>query len=281
MSEQEEKESLNKDSRETTEETEVKESEHKVEERNYEEEAKTMGWVPKENFKGDPSNWTDARKFVEKGETELPLLKSRVRDYDVTLKQARDHMSKQSKTLEEQAKRIEFLQDLVLKNKDSELARREETAFEEQDKKEYERIKKERQDLYKAQSQFDVKKENIQKTDNYASPAIMEWIDKNPWYMRDKQKTEDATALYRSILQYNPGITEREALDRLTKKCSKLFSKPKPTVSSVGGSQKRGYTGGRKKSFNDLPLDAQEICKNFVKKGMITKDQYVKEYFNN
>jgi hypothetical protein len=37
-----------------------------------EQEAKRMGWVEKEKFKGDPDRWVEADKFVERGKNELP-----------------------------------------------------------------------------------------------------------------------------------------------------------------------------------------------------------------
>lgn len=40
-----------------------------------EQEARAMGWAPKEEFRGDESRWVDAETFVERGHTVMPLLK--------------------------------------------------------------------------------------------------------------------------------------------------------------------------------------------------------------
>ena len=40
-----------------------------------EQEARTLGWVPAEEFKGDPNRWVDAETFVERGHTVMPILR--------------------------------------------------------------------------------------------------------------------------------------------------------------------------------------------------------------
>ena len=39
-----------------------------------EQKATSMGWQPKENWKGNPDNWVDAAEFVKRGETFVPFL---------------------------------------------------------------------------------------------------------------------------------------------------------------------------------------------------------------
>ena len=38
--------------------------------------ARTMGWLPKEKFKGPESSWVDAEQYVKRGEEILPILKA-------------------------------------------------------------------------------------------------------------------------------------------------------------------------------------------------------------
>lgn len=44
-------------------------------ERDFEAEARIQGWRPQEEFRGDPSKWTDAETFVKRGEEILPFVK--------------------------------------------------------------------------------------------------------------------------------------------------------------------------------------------------------------
>ena len=39
-----------------------------------EQEAITLGWVPQDQFKGDPAKWTDAETFVARGKEKVVLL---------------------------------------------------------------------------------------------------------------------------------------------------------------------------------------------------------------
>src|SRR5574337_273561 len=37
-------------------------------------EARSMGWQPKEEFKGNPDNWTEPAEYVERGKRILPII---------------------------------------------------------------------------------------------------------------------------------------------------------------------------------------------------------------
>ena len=39
-----------------------------------EDKARRLGWVPKEEFKGDPENWRSADEFMARGEQLLPIV---------------------------------------------------------------------------------------------------------------------------------------------------------------------------------------------------------------
>lgn len=42
--------------------------------------AKNMGWSPKENFKGNPSDWKDPKAFIDIAEQSAPVLRDRLRE---------------------------------------------------------------------------------------------------------------------------------------------------------------------------------------------------------
>lgn len=42
--------------------------------------AKTMGWSPKENFKGNPSDWKGPKEFIDIAEQSAPVLRERLRE---------------------------------------------------------------------------------------------------------------------------------------------------------------------------------------------------------
>ena len=40
--------------------------------------ARTLGWVPLEEFRGDPDRWIEADQFVERGTSQLPILRENI-----------------------------------------------------------------------------------------------------------------------------------------------------------------------------------------------------------
>src|SRR3990167_8843774 len=50
--------------------------EYEVEEDKVETEARSMGWVPLEEFRGPKDKWRDASEFVDRGSTVLPIVNS-------------------------------------------------------------------------------------------------------------------------------------------------------------------------------------------------------------
>lgn len=52
--------------------------------RDYEAEARTIGWTPEDEWKGDkkPAKFLTAQEFVERGETVLPILRKQLKDKD-------------------------------------------------------------------------------------------------------------------------------------------------------------------------------------------------------
>lgn len=68
--------------------------------------ARTMGWKPKEQFRGDPRQHIDAAAFIEKGERELPILRDQNRRMSEKLVKFETDMGALSKTIEEQGEAV-------------------------------------------------------------------------------------------------------------------------------------------------------------------------------
>jgi F0F1-type ATP synthase membrane subunit b/b' len=90
-----------------------------------EERARRIGWVPKDEFRGDPEKWAPADEFLERGERTLPILLERNRKIDDKLGKA----EKDNKTLREQ---IEAMNGTLKEARDTFVEFRERTANVEQ-----------------------------------------------------------------------------------------------------------------------------------------------------
>ena len=56
--------------------------------------ARNMGWLEKDEFKGDPELWTDAAAFLERGENIMPILKERLDKMDKDLTEKTTQLEK-------------------------------------------------------------------------------------------------------------------------------------------------------------------------------------------
>ena len=83
------------------------------------------------------------------------------------------------------------------------------------------------------------------------------------------------------LRKQKPELVGLDFLAEVEKKVQSTFKKevrPSARPSPVDVSTpSRGSTS--KKSYADLPAEAKQACDKFVKQGLLSKDQYVKDYF--
>lgn len=233
--------------------------------------AKSMGWVEEEKFRGDKNRWVDADKFVERGLNDLPVLRERLRsqskkindmELDITSFKSY-HEETLAREYNRAAKELE----------DKQLA-----TVEEGDTEEYKRIQAQRHQLALDRSRS--RPVESQTVDN---PLFKDWKDKSDWYQKKDGMTAYAEMEADKIAADHPEYARKqEFLDELDKRVKKefpeYFENPRRnnanTVES-GGRQSRSRGGN---TYNDLPADAKAACDKFVRRGQITREQYLKTY---
>ena len=72
-------------------------------EESFEIQAKAMGWVPKDEFKGDESKWKDAESFVKDGYEILPILRERTKNLSEKFDNVTFELAQTKNTLKELA----------------------------------------------------------------------------------------------------------------------------------------------------------------------------------
>ena len=75
-------------------------------ERNWEAEAKELGWVPQEQFKGDADKWRPAEEFVRRGEEILPIVRKQNEKLHNEVKELRETNERMSRMFEKTTARI-------------------------------------------------------------------------------------------------------------------------------------------------------------------------------
>lgn len=214
-------------------------------ERDYEAEARAMGWVPEEEFKGDkkPKKFLPAEEFVERGEHIIPILTKRLKDQEATFKTALDGIKKvNEKTLERQQKAHEKeLAELkagrreAVKNGNVELVERYDAAIEAE-----------------KESAPDTKDA---KTDNEATQRA--WMKENPWFEEDFEMHEFAIKFSEFNAKKFPGISLEDNAKAATAEVRKKFPEKFGGKSSANGHAL--VDGGG--SFGGAPPKADPLSK--------------------
>lgn len=230
--------------------------------------AKAMGWVPKEEFRGDPTRWTDAQAFVERGENILPVLKERL-----------DHVIKENKEIKEAQK--EFL-DYHKKTAKREYDRALQTvqqrkldAVQDADVDGYQKAEQEERELLK---------ESPPVKQNEPKPEFVDFLKNNDWYQSDPDMRAYADNMGVFIsstknLEYGDVLKEVEK-EVKARYPGKFQNQRRESADSVERSPDTGLPVKQGKTFNDLPADAKAACEKFMRNiPGFTKEQYLKDYF--
>lgn len=255
---------------ESAEEIESKETKTPQEDPDLER-AKSQGWKPKEEWKGDPGKWSDYKEFLRIGDEFMPVMRERSRKMETELSELRSTMRELVSMHREQTERA--VQEAV------------------------EKLQKERSDAILEADidkvhKYDEKIEKLRTKHEQDAPIppkatreIEEWAENNPWFADSEypELRQLAIGVYEREGRRNPDKTDREILKVVTSEVKKRFpehfSNPRrdEAASVEGGSAPRKAKTSR--GYDELPAEARAICDKLVKSKAMTKEQYVKDYF--
>lgn len=241
-----------------------------------EQEARKQGWVPKDEWRGDPDKWRDAGKFVEYGKEIIPILRDRLSKMERTYEMAMRKIKDVEKKAFERAK-VEYDQKLA------ELDRKELEAFNIGDATEYQHVKNERGRLKPPE-------------EPKAEPAeagngdFLGWQTENKWFGTDRAMTAYAREMSVEI-QARTGLPDgRELYDKVSEEVRKEFAhkfqnQRRQAAASVDSGSSAASSGahGDKRVYANLPKSAKTECnrliKDFEARGVkFTKEEYCASY---
>jgi hypothetical protein len=258
-----------------------------------EKEARIFGWVPKEEFRGDDSDWVDAEVFVKRGKEINPIL----RKNNETLLKKLDEKSKEIDSIKASVEEFKKFQKESFERKQQEL----EVQIAELKTRKKEAIAEGNGDLVvDIDDQIDEIKEAQREAKAEANkpapvaepqaptipddPELQAWFSRNDWFGKDDEMTDLTNSLGATVRKQFPHLSGREFLNKLDDKIAEYFPQKilgnKSRGSSVdSGSNVRGNSGSAKKSYENLPEDAKAACDRFIKNGWIkSKQEYVENY---
>lgn len=223
--------------------------------------ARKQGWSPKEDWKGDPDKWVDAEQFLDNTAAINKALR----------KQVKDHANQIEGVNRAAQKAIETARQKAL----TDLRREHAQAVRDGD-----------------EDAADALVGEIVKTAAQTGEApVDKFTQKNPWFGKDTAATKWARAAAQVVADDGGSPSEQlEAAEQAVRdRYPKLFddapedspSRPAPKAPpAVQGGQRATQTAPRAKTWASIPPSIQaQAEKAYINKGMLTRDEYAKTYF--
>ncbi|MFK7941606.1 MAG: hypothetical protein AB8B85_01630 [Paracoccaceae bacterium] len=240
--------------------------------RDYDAEAREMGWLPKEEFRGPEDRWRPADEFVKRGEEILPIVNAKN-------KRLEERLEKQERQFEERTRRLESMTEKAIARQKEQfeaaqkrIAEQKRVAVADADTETYERLEAEEKSLTPP---------DIDPAPQTSHEAEAEFAGKNPWYNTDPLARSLAIAESQRVAAI-PGSTVEQQLKAAEDAVKLRFPEhfPKPVPPPGGGATHRTAAPKRSHGVNDLPPEAVSAAKSFIAQG-IYKDmaEYAKDYF--
>jgi len=264
-------------------ETDIQEAEQNTETELNEAELKAseQGWTPKEQWNGDPDRWVGADEFLERGEKHNGILRERNEKLISEVHAVKKELLDSVRQFGEATRKAE---ERAFQRAMKELKAQQRNAVENSDPDAWESLEHEKESL---QNEFE--KNNKPPEQQYnpdQDPAYISWHEKNKWYNDDFDMTVYANQIAPIVASKLGNSNTPEFYNTISEQVRKKFAKnfrnvnrdaPSPVQ---GTAQEGGKPGKGGNKYNDLPADAKAACDKFVKQGMMSQEEYVKEYFN-
>jgi len=257
-------------------------------------EAESQGWVSKERYRGNESDWVDAETFVKRGREILPILRKNnenlMKDLNATKEQLKEFREaaeefkkfqkesyeRKTKEYEERIQEIKNSRAQAISDGDGQKVNALDDALD-QAKDELKEAKQAVKDADKAPVA------PTPDTTNAIDPGLQVWLDRNTWFGQDKRLTAVANGIGESLRIEFPMLKGDEFLEKLDEVLAEEFpnkfgKKQSPASRVESGSGRTGRSSGNAQTYDNLPSDAKAACDRFVKQKLLTREQFLADY---
>ena len=217
--------------------------------------AAEMGWTPKDTWRGDPAKWKPSDEF----------LKSTV-NVNKNLSGSLKSLERQVQTMA--ATSAKLTEAAVKKARDEAMAKRQE-AFETGDAEAFEKA--------------DQELKSVASEPVGPSPEGAEFAQKHAsWFQKDEAATQ--YALRRADYYANDGLPPAKQIAAVERDMKEHFPEYFPDAPQRAKAVQLNNPGGRgavpaAKGFTSLPKDVQAAALDYEKRGVCTKEDYAKTYY--
>lgn len=261
-------------------------------------EATRKGWVPKEEFTGDPKRWVDAATFLDRGQKfnanlqrEVQALKAKLEAFEGTKQQ---FIKFHEETLAAKQRDLDAaITALRVQKSEATASHEHEQAVALEDR--IELLKDQRKVLTDEANAIKQPKttEPVDKSEaalarSKQNAAVQEWVeDGNDWFAKDKVLRDHAVEVTEEMLKDGETARGRALLDLVAARVKADFPRrfaSKATVpegSAVeSGNTRTAAKGKAGHSEADLPPADKAIMKDLIAGGYTTKEKFLESYFS-
>ena len=257
-------------------------------------EAESQGWVPKERFRGNESDWVDAEIFVKRGREILPILRKNnenlMKDLNATKEQLKEFREaaeefkkfqkesyeRKAQEYEQRIQNIKESRAQAISDGDGQKVNALDDALD-QAKDELKEAKQAVKDANKAPAEPEPSPTNI------VDSGLQVWLDRNTWFGEDRRMTALANGIGESLRLEFPSLKGEQFLEKLDEVLAEEFptkfgKKQSPASRVESGSGRTGRSSGNAQTYDNLPSEAKAACDRFVKQKLMTREQYVADF---
>jgi len=224
--------------------------------------AMESGWVPEDQWEGEPELWRPAKEYVDRGELfkKIDDQNRTIKDFKRALDDLKGHHSRVRET--------EYARALVA------LKGQKKTALEDGDAEE----------VIKIDDQIDLVREEQKRLaqatppqDAAPAPEFTNWVDRNKWYETSEPMRAYADSLGRKLAAAGSSPTDvlKEVERQVKQEFPHKFTNPnRGKPGAVEGSSGKGGKGVDSFALSD---DERRVMQRFVRSGVMTEAQYIKD----
>lgn len=258
--------------------------------------ARAQGWVPQDEWRGDPAKWRPADEFVRRGEEELPILRERSRDMARKLADLEHKLASADAGYKQNLANLERMTGLALvRQRDSIVSQYEAAMRQAAEVGDVARYDQLRRDMGESVHQFDngvraVRQAEQQQPQQQAPPReVQDFTTRNPWFNADAALNMEAQAIHMMLQRDRPELSLGDNLKAVESEIKRRYpqrfgtqqpAQQQPQYAVEGGGGRVPASTGRGKGAADLPADARAQAEKFVRDGLFKDiNEYARDYW--
>jgi len=256
-------------------------------------EASSQGWVPKDRFRGNESDWVDADTFVKRGREILPILRKNNENLIKDLNSTKEQLKEFREAAEEFKKFQREAYERKAQDYEKRIQEIKESRAQAISDGDGQKVNALDDALDAAKDELKEAKQAVKDADKTPTPTpsteidpgLQQWLDRNSWFGQDKRMTGIVNGIGESLRLEFPLLKGQAFLEKLDEVLAEEFpnkfgnekKSPSSRVESGSGRASRGSSSNAQ-TYDNLPSEAKAACDRFVKQKLMTREQYVADF---